>query len=59
MNLNYQMVLVEIFCLRYSSCIEYIIKKHETLATIPPIHAYINRINNGLVTKSNDDNIDK
>ena len=48
-----------LFCLRYSSCIEYIIKKHETLATIPPIHAYINRINNGLVTKSNDDNIDK
>ena len=26
--------------------IEYIIKKHETLTRIPPIHVYINRINN-------------
>ena len=26
--------------------IEFIIKKHETLPTIPPIHVYINRINN-------------
>ena len=26
--------------------IKYIIKKHETLATIPLIHVYINRINN-------------
>ena len=25
--------------------IKYIIKKHETLITIPPIHVYINRIN--------------
>ena len=33
--------------------IEYIIKKHETL-TIPPIHVYINRINNGLVLKIKD-----
>ena len=32
-------------------CIEYIIKKHETLAIIPPIHVYFNRINNGLVFK--------
>ena len=31
--------------------IEYIIKKHETLITIPPIHVYINRINNRLVFK--------
>ena len=32
--------------------IEYIIKnikKHETLTKIPPIHIYINRINNRLV----------
>ena len=28
-----------------------IIKKHETLTTIPPIHVYINRINNRLVFK--------
>ena len=26
-------------------------KNHETLPTIPPIHIYINRINNGLVLK--------
>ena len=31
--------------------IEYIIKKHETLITIPPIHVYINRINKRLVFK--------
>ena len=31
--------------------IEYIIKKHETSTAIPPIHAYINRINNRLVFK--------
>ena len=31
--------------------IKYIIKKHETLTTIPPIHVYINNINNGLVFK--------
>ena len=31
--------------------IKYIIKKHETLTTIPPIHVIINRINNRLVFK--------
>ena len=35
--------------------IEYIIKKHETLATVPPIHVYINRINNRLVFKIKDE----
>ena len=34
--------------------IEYIIKKHETLTTILPIHVYINRINNRLVFKIKD-----
>ena len=34
--------------------IEYIIKKHEPLAIIPPIHFYINRINNRLVSKIKD-----
>ena len=34
--------------------IEYIIKKHETLAAIPPIHLYINRINNRQVFKIKD-----
>ena len=31
--------------------IECIIKKHKALTTIPPIHVYINRINNRLVFK--------
>ena len=34
--------------------IEYIIKKHEALTTIPPIHFYSNRINNRLVFKIKD-----
>ena len=33
---------------------EYIIKKHETLTKIPPIHVYINKINNRLVFKIKD-----
>ena len=34
--------------------IEYIIKKHETLTTIPVIHVFINRINKRLVIKIKD-----
>ena len=34
--------------------IEYIIKKHETLTLIPPVHVYINRINNRSVVKIKD-----
>ena len=34
--------------------IKYIIKKHEILTTIPPIHVHINRINNRLVFKIKD-----
>ena len=34
--------------------IEYIIKKQETSTTIPPIHVYINRIDNRLVYKIKD-----
>ena len=34
--------------------IEFIIKKHETLTTIPPIHAYINRIHNILMFQIKD-----
>ena len=30
------------------------LEKHETLTTIPPIHVYINRINNRLVFKMKD-----
>ena len=33
---------------------EYIIKKHETLTAVPPIHVYINRINNILVFEIKD-----
>ena len=32
--------------------IAYIIKKHETLTTIPTIHVYINRANNRLMFKT-------
>ena len=34
--------------------IECIIRKHEILPTNPPIHIYINRVNNGLVLKMKD-----
>ena len=34
--------------------IEYIIKKHETLTTIHPIHDCINRINNRIMFKIKD-----
>ena len=34
--------------------IQYLIKKHETITTIPPIHVYINRINERLVFKIED-----
>ena len=34
--------------------IKFIIKKHGTLTAIPPIHVYINRINNRLVFKIKD-----
>ena len=33
---------------------EYIIKKRESLTTIPPTYAYINRINKRLVFKTKD-----
>ena len=31
--------------------IKFIIRKHETFIAIPPIHVYVNRINNRLVFK--------
>ena len=34
--------------------IKYVIKKCETLTTIPPIHVYVNRINSRLVFKIKD-----
>ena len=36
------------------NCINYIIKKHETFTTNPPMNVYINRINNRLVFKIKD-----
>ena len=33
--------------------IKYITKKHEALTAIPPIHVYINRINNRLLFEKN------
>ena len=34
--------------------IEYIIKQYDTLTAVPPIHVYINRINNRLAIKIKD-----
>ena len=42
------------FVLDIQGCFEFIIKKHEILTKIPPIHVYIDRINNGLVFKTKD-----
>ena len=46
MNLNYQMLLIlfQIF-----KIISNVSLKHETITKIPPIHVYINRINDRLV----------
>ena len=35
--------------------IEFIIKRHKTLTTIPPIHIYVNRINNRSMFKIKDE----
>ena len=47
MSLNCQMALI--LCQIFKIVSNIFIKKHETLTTIPPVHVYINRINNGLV----------
>ena len=51
-NLSCKMVLISVSDIQYY--IEYIIKKYEPLTAIPPIHVYINRINNRLVFKLKD-----
>ena len=51
-NLSCKMVLISVSDIQYY--IEYIIKKHEPLTAIPPIHVYINRINKRLVFKIKD-----
>ena len=45
-----------LFCSDIQSYIEYIVKNHETLSTISPIHVCINRVNNSLVFKLKDGN---
>ena len=49
MSLNYLMVLI--LCQIFNIISNISLKKRETLTTIPPIHVYINRINNILVFK--------
>ena len=53
MNLNYEMALTlcPIFKIVLSGSK---IKREETLTTIPPIHVYINRVNNRSVLKIKD-----
>ena len=41
-------------CFRYSRLYQVYPWKHEILTTTPPIHVYINRINNTLVFKTKD-----
>ena len=48
------MSYTELFSGRYSRLYQVYHKKHETLPTNPPIHIYINRINNRLVFKIKD-----
>ena len=50
--MNCQMFLILFQIFKIISNIS--LKKHETLTTIPPIHIYINRINNRLVFKIKD-----
>ena len=44
-----------LFCVKYSRLYQIYRKKHETLTTNFPIHVYINRINNRLVSKTKDE----
>ena len=52
-SLNYQIVLIMCQIFKTIS-IEYIIKKHEALTSVPPVYVYINRINNRLFFKIKD-----
>ena len=52
MGLNYHH-MVHILC-QIFKIISNIIKKHETLTSIPPIHVYNNRINNRLLFETKD-----
>ena len=52
MSLNYQMVLI-LFQI-FKIILNISLKSDETLTAIPPIHVYINKINNRLVFKIKD-----
>ena len=52
MSLNYKMVLISVSDIQDYT--EYIFKKLVTLTSIPPIHVYLNRINNRLLFKIKD-----
>ena len=52
MSLNYQIVLI-LFQI-FKIILNLSLKKHETLTTVPPVHVYINKINNRLVFKIKD-----
>ena len=52
MNLNCLAFLIQ--CHVFKIYVEYIMKNHETLPNNPPIHIYINRINNSLLFKAKD-----
>ena len=49
LSLNYQMVHIQ--CQIFKNILSTLEKQYETLPTIPPIHIYINRINNRLMFK--------
>ena len=51
-NSSYSVILLLISYSDIQYYIEVIIKRHETLTTVPPIHVYISRINNRLVNKT-------
>ena len=51
-NLNYQMVLI--LCQIFKIILNKPLKMHETWTIIPPIHVYLNRINNILMFKKKD-----
>ena len=48
------MLLTFLILFKYSRLYQIYHKKHETLTTIPPIHPYINKINNRLTFKLKD-----
>ena len=52
MSLNCLAVLTQVYIFKIKSSAS--LKKYETLSTNPPIHVYINRISNRLMSKIRD-----